>query len=84
MRGMFTNEYLTYTLIVIACTALGIAGISAGCIAYLANEHYGMAGLLFAVSALGVIATVICGVANVILVPIVAKALLAEEAEHGL
>jgi len=82
MRGMFTNEYLTYTLIVIACTALGIAGISAGCIAYLANEYYGMAGLLLAVSAMGITAVVICGVAYVMLVPIVAKALLVPEIEQ--
>ena len=84
MRGIFTKEYITYTMILAACMALGIAGISAGCITYFANEYYGMAGLLFAVSAMSIIAAVIGGVAYVILVPIVTNALLSEETEHGL
>ncbi len=79
MLGMFSKEYLTYTMIVAACMSLGIAGISAGCITYLANEYYGMAGLLLAVSAMSFITAVICGMAYVVLVPIVAKALLVEE-----
>ncbi len=82
MRGMFSKEYLTYSLTVAACMALGAAGISAGCITYFANEYYGMAGLLFAVSAMGIIVAFICGVAYVILVPIVAKALLEGEIEQ--
>lgn len=82
MRGMFTKEYFTYTLTVVACMALGVAGISAGCITYFANKYYGMAGLLFAVSAMGIIAAVICGVAYVILVPIVTNALLAAGIEQ--
>ena len=82
MLGMFSKEYLTYTMIVAACMSLGVAGISAGCITYFANEYYGMAGLLFAVSAMSIIAAVICGVAYVMMVPIVAKALLAEEVEQ--
>ena len=82
MRGIFTKEYLTYTLILAACMALGIAGISAGCITYFANEYYGVAGLLFAVSAMGIIAAVICGVAYVLLVPIVTNALLEGEIEQ--
>ena len=82
MLGMFSKEYLTYTLIWAACMALGIAGISAGCITYFANEYYGVAGLLFAVSAMGIIAAVICGVAYVLLVPIVTNALLEGEIEQ--
>ena len=84
MLGMFSKEYLTYTMIVAACMSLGIAGISAGCIPYFANEYYGMAGLLLAVSAMSIIAAVIGGVAYVILGPIVTNALLSEETEHGL